>query len=120
METKDHIVWRKATEDEIVKGLDHPLNKGMIQESIDVITVFNSLNWDGIRTGLITSKAFIRAIQNPNVVNQVAYGALQSVLSTEGSEANLKAMLEYTMAYSEDEKAEINKLLSDNYFTIQL
>jgi uncharacterized Fe-S radical SAM superfamily protein PflX len=78
------------------------------------------LNWDGLRSGLIASKAFVRAIQNPNVVNQVAYGALQSVLSTEGSEANLKAMLQYTMAYSEEEKSEINKLLSDNYFTIQL
>lgn len=84
------------------------------------ITFEKPLNWEGLRSGLIISKAFIRVIQNPSVVNQVAYGALQSVLSTEGSEANLKAMLQYTMAYTEDEKSEINKLLSDNYFTIQL
>lgn len=88
---------------------------------IDKYMVFElPLGWDGLRSGLITLKAFVRAIQNPSVVNQVAYGALQSVLSTEGSEADLKAMLQYTMTYSEDEKAEINKLLSDNYFTIQL
>jgi hypothetical protein len=78
------------------------------------------LNWNGLRAGLITSKAFVRAIQNPNIVNQVAYGALQSVLSTDGSEDNLKSMLEYTMTYTIEEKAELNKLLSDNYFTIQL
>lgn len=84
------------------------------------ITFVKPLDWSGLCSGLIASKAFVRAIQNPSVVNQVAYGALQSVLSTEGSEADLKAMLQYTMTYSEDEKAEINKLLSDNYFTIQL
>ena len=78
------------------------------------------LNWYNLRARLITSKAFIRAIQNPSLVNQVAYGALQSVLSTEGSESNLKNMLEYTMTYTAEEKVEINKLLSDNYFTIQL
>lgn len=84
------------------------------------ITFSRPLGWGGLRAGLITSKAFIRAIQNPNIVNQVAYGALQSVLSTEGSEENLKQMLDYTMEYSIEEKAEINKILSDNFFSISL
>lgn len=92
---------------------DEPVNN-------NIQAVVNDANWVGLQSGLIMSKAFIRAIQNPSIVNQVAHGALQSVLSTEGSEADLKAMLQYTMTYSEDEKAEINKLLSDNYFTIQL
>lgn len=88
---------------------------------VNEYTVFESpLNWEGLRSGLINSKAFIRAINFPGSVNIVAYGALQSILSTQGNELNLKAMLEHTMAYSTEEKEEINKLLSDNYFTIRL
>ncbi len=78
------------------------------------------INWGELRAGLITSKAFVRAIQNPEIINGVVYGALQTVLSTEGGEDHLKAMLLHTMEYTVEEKAEINKILSDNYFSIQL
>ena len=88
---------------------------------INEYIVFESpLNWNGLLSGLITSKAFKRALEFPGSINIVAYGALQSILSTKGNELNLKAMLEYTMAYSTEEKEEINRLLSENYFTITL
>lgn len=31
------MIWRKATEEEIEKGLDHPVNKGMVL--VEVIEV---------------------------------------------------------------------------------
>lgn len=96
--------------DEIENG--RVVNKYMV----DKIPV----NWDGLRSGLIASKAFARAIQNPEIINGVAYGALQTVLSTEGSEANLRLTLSGAMEYTDEEKAEINRLLTSNYFTIQL
>lgn len=34
---KKVINWRKATEEEIENGLDHPDNKGMIIESIEEV-----------------------------------------------------------------------------------
>ena len=78
------------------------------------------LNWASLRLGLIGSSAFIRILSNPSQVNMVAYGALQTILSTEGGEAHLLQMLQLTMSYTDSEKSELNKILEDNYFTVRL
>lgn len=78
------------------------------------------LNWAGLRLGLMNSQAFIRILSNQTDVNMVAYGALQTILSTESNEQHLLQMLQLTMGFTDSEKIEINKILSDNYFTVQL
>lgn len=78
------------------------------------------LDWASLRLGLMTSKAFVRILSNPDQVNMVAYGALQTILSTESNEQHLLKMLQLTMSFTELEKTEINKILADNYFTIIL
>lgn len=42
MKTTEQIIWRKATEEEIEKGLDSPINKGMFELSRDIIVVDES------------------------------------------------------------------------------
>jgi len=42
MKTTEQITWRKATEEEIEKGLDSPINKGMFELSRDIIVVDES------------------------------------------------------------------------------
>lgn len=37
MKTTEQITWRKATEQEIKRGLDSPINKGMVEVSREVI-----------------------------------------------------------------------------------
>lgn len=76
--------------------------------------------WNQLRELLFISTAFQRALQNPQIVNNVTYGALQTIISTEGNELYLKAMLSNIMTFTIEEKAELNKILSDNNFTIQL
>lgn len=44
MKKIERITWRKATDDEIKKGLDSPINKGMIEVSRDVIEVDDSIS----------------------------------------------------------------------------
>ena len=77
-------------------------------------------NWNQLRLSLFGSKAFQRALANPNTVNGVAYGALQTILSTEGNVDYLLFALQNTMQYYEVEKIELNKILTDNNFTIQI
>lgn len=77
-------------------------------------------NWAALRLGLMTSKAFIRILSNQTDVNMVAYGALQTILSTESNEQHLLQMLKLTMAYTDAEKSEINDIFEKNNFTIRL
>ena len=42
MKTTEQITWRKATEEEIEKGLDSPINKGMFEVSREIIEVEES------------------------------------------------------------------------------
>jgi len=77
-------------------------------------------NWAGLRLSLMTSKAFIRILSNPNDVNMVAYWALQTILSTESNEHHLLQMLQLTMQFTDSEKEEINSILESNYFTVRL
>lgn len=77
-------------------------------------------DWAKLRLALMTSQAFIRILSNPNVVNMVAYGALQTILSTESNEQHLLQMLQLTMNFTDQEKLEINTILENNYFTIRL
>lgn len=77
-------------------------------------------NWAALRLGLMTSKAFIRILSNQSSVNMVAYGALQTILSTESNEQHLLQMLQLTMNFTQEEKNEINSLLENNFFTVRL
>lgn len=78
------------------------------------------LKWDLLRLGLMNSQAFLRILTSPDQVNMVAYGALQTILSTESNEQHLLQMLKLTVSFTDLEKSEINKILSDSYFTIRL
>jgi len=78
------------------------------------------LDWASLRLGLMTSKAFVRILSNPDQVNMVAYGALQTILSTESNEQHLLQMLQSTMSFTQEEKNEINSLLENNFFTVRL
>lgn len=80
----------------------------------------SELKWASLRLGLMNSKAFLRILSNPNDVNIVAYGALQTILSTESNEQHLLQMLQLTASFTDLEKSDINKILGDNYFTIRL
>lgn len=77
-------------------------------------------DWAKLRLALMTSQAFVRILSNPSVVNMVAYGALQTILSTESNEQHLLQMLQLTMNFTDQEKLEINTILENNYFTIRL
>jgi hypothetical protein len=76
-------------------------------------------DWAKLRLALMTSQAF-NILSNPNLVNLVVYGALQTILSTESNEQHLLQMLQLTMSFTDIEKAEINSILEDNYFTVRL
>lgn len=116
MATKEHIVWHKATEEEISEG-----SPEMIEVSRETIIVDEMpLNWAGLRLTLMTSQAFIRILSNSANVNMIAYGALQTILSTESNEQHLLQMLQLTMNFAQEEKDEINLLLENNFFTIRL
>lgn len=78
------------------------------------------LKWDLLRLGLMKSQAFLRILSNPDQVNMVAYGALQTILSTESNEQHLLQMLQLTMNFTQEEKNEINSLLENNFFTVRL
>lgn len=78
------------------------------------------LNWAGLRLALMTSQAFVRILSNPSAVNMVAYGALQTILSTESNEQHLLQMLQLTMSFTDQEKLEINAIFESNNFTIRL
>lgn len=113
---KELITWRKATDEELKNGSNE-----MIEVSRETILVYDiPLNWAGLRLGLMNSKAFNRILSNSADVNMVAYGALQTILSTESNEQHLLQMLQLTMSFTDLEKSEINKLLEDNYFTVRL
>lgn len=78
------------------------------------------LDWASLRLGLMTSKAFVRILSNPDQVNMVAYGALQTILSTESNEQHLLQILQLTMSFTQEEKNEINSLLENNFFSVRL
>lgn len=78
------------------------------------------MNWAGLRLSLMQSTAFNRILQNPEIVNHVSYGALQTILSTESNEQHLLQMLQLTMSYTDAEKSEINTIFESNNFTIRL
>lgn len=77
-------------------------------------------NWAALRLGLMNSKAFVRILSSQSNVNMVAYGALQTILSTESSEQHLLQMLQLTMSFTDAEKNEINTIFESNNFTIRL
>lgn len=89
-------------------------------EKIMVYDISETFDWKNLRKSLFISTPFQRALQNPQLVNNVAYGALQTILSTEGNDLYLKAMLSNLMTFTIEEKAELNKILADNNFTISL
>lgn len=116
MKTTEHITWRKATEQEILNGSNE-----MIEVSRETVESQDlQLNWAALRLGLMTSKAFVRILSNQSSVNMVAYGALQTILSTESNEQHLLQMLQLTMAFTDVEKLEINEILENNFFTVRL
>lgn len=91
------------------------------EELIDIDVVYERpYQWGNLRLGLMGSNAFLRILSNPSQVNMVAYGALQTVLSTEGSEQHLLQMISLTMPFTQDEKDEINAIFESNNFTIKL
>lgn len=90
-------------------------------EIIDVYMVYEKpLIWPDLRSALFTCAAFKRLILHPELANNIAYGALQTILSTEGKEGDLLQMLQLTMTYTDSEKEEINQILETNNFTIRL
>lgn len=90
-------------------------------ELIDKIVVYERpYQWVSLRLGLMGSKAFKRIVDDPSLSNHVAYGALQTILSTEGDEQHLLFMLNKVMTFTEEEKDEINQIFEDSFFTIKL
>ena len=77
-------------------------------------------DWRILRDSLFNSAAFQRAVSTPNILNATIYGALQTILSTEGDLQYLTFCLQDTMVYLANEKSEINQILSDSNFDIQI
>lgn len=112
------IEEKETVTSQICNGIEYIYYQGDEPKLIQIDV--NDCNWAGLRLALMTSQAFVRILSNPSEVNMVAYGALQTILSTESSEQHLLQMLQLTMAFTENEKEEINNIFEKNNFTITL
>lgn len=117
MKTTERITWRKATEQEILNGSDE-----MIEVSRETIEVVEALNWKGLQQDLFYSPLLQKAmiLANPN-----AYSTFLKVLYD--GENNYASEIDFLQAFAligveftEEEKSSLNKILSNNCFSIRV
>lgn len=85
-------------------------------------TVIIPPNWDSCAADLLSSDTFLYAAQYPLNCNfnNIIYGALIAILFKAESDSLLKKYLQLVMNYTDEQKTEINTILTKNYFEIQI
>lgn len=117
-----------AEETETVTSMHSDFGTGVdtyYQGDEPVIEQVTPPNWRGLVIGLRESQSFMSVLIGQTSVNQIAYSTLMKVL-TDGengysTESFLLQMLQVTCSsFSQTQKDEINQILINNQFSIQL